>query len=107
MIASIIHYNDRQYECSRNSFYKGRIFGHMTCHSSSSNFYESGDDSCTFHINSKTETNAITRLGRPFGLQEVEAPKISRRSAHEGGKDVSPTHRQPLPPRHIPGTHFC
>ena len=31
---------------------------------------------------------------------------ISRQSAHEGGKVVSPTHRPPLPPGNIPGTHF-
>jgi len=33
--------------------------------------------------------------------------QISRQSAHEGGKVVSPTHRPPLPPGNIPGTHFC
>ena len=33
--------------------------------------------------------------------------QISRQSAHEGGKVVSPTHRPPLPPGYIPGTHFC
>ena len=33
--------------------------------------------------------------------------RISRQSAHEGGKVVSPTHRPPLPPGNIPGTHFC
>ena len=33
--------------------------------------------------------------------------QISRQSAHEGGKDVSPTHRSPLPAGNIPGTHFC
>jgi len=32
---------------------------------------------------------------------------ISRQSAHEGGKVVSPTHRPPLPPGNIPGTQFC
>jgi hypothetical protein len=30
-----------------------------------------------------------------------------RKSAHEGGKVFSPTHRPTLPPRNIPGTHFC
>jgi len=30
--------------------------------------------------------------------------QISRQSAHEGGKVVSPTYRQPLPPENIPGT---
>jgi hypothetical protein len=29
-----------------------------------------------------------------------------RQSAHEGGKVVSPTHRPPLAPGNIPGTHF-
>jgi hypothetical protein len=49
----------------------------------------------------------ITGLDRPLGLQEVEAPRISRQSAHEGGKAVSPTHRPPLLPGDIRGTHFC
>ena len=31
----------------------------------------------------------------------------SRHSAHEGGKVVRSTHRPPLPPGNIPGTHFC
>ena len=33
--------------------------------------------------------------------------QIPRQSAHEGGKVVSPTHRPPLPPGSIPGTHSC
>jgi len=33
--------------------------------------------------------------------------QISWQSAREGGKVVSPTHRPPLPPGNIPGTHFC
>ena len=33
--------------------------------------------------------------------------QISRQSAQKGGKFVSPTHRPPLPPGNIPGTHFC
>jgi len=32
---------------------------------------------------------------------------MSRQSAYEGGKVVSPTHWAPLPPGNIPGTHFC
>jgi len=36
-----------------------------------------------------------------------EGPKISRQSAHEGGKVVSLTHRSPLPLGNIPGSHFC
>jgi hypothetical protein len=37
----------------------------------------------------------------------VWGSQILRQSAHEGGKVVSSTHRQPLPPRNIPGTNFC
>jgi hypothetical protein len=48
----------------------------------------------------------MTGLDRPLGLQEVEAPRISKQSAQEGGKVVSPTHRPSLPPGRIPGTHF-
>jgi hypothetical protein len=33
--------------------------------------------------------------------------QISKQSAHEGGKFVSPKHRPPLPPGNIPGAHFC
>jgi hypothetical protein len=33
--------------------------------------------------------------------------QISRQSAYEDGKVVSPTHRPPLPPGNIPGTNFC
>jgi hypothetical protein len=33
--------------------------------------------------------------------------QILQRSAHEGGKVVSPTHRPPLPQGNIPSTHLC
>ena len=33
--------------------------------------------------------------------------QISRQSAHESGQVVNPTHRPPLPPGNILGTHFC
>jgi len=38
-----------------------------------------------------------TGLDRTLGFQEVEAARIYRKSAHEGGKVVSPAHRPPLP----------
>jgi hypothetical protein len=53
------------------------------------------------------KSNLYTGLYRPLGLQKVEAPKMSRKSAHEGGMVVSHTHRPPLPPGDIPGAHFC
>jgi hypothetical protein len=38
----------------------------------------------------------IACLDRPLGLQDVEASRISRKSARTGGKVVSPTHLPPL-----------
>ena len=33
----------------------------------------------------------------PWGLQKVEAPRVSTQLAHEGGKAVSPVHQLPFP----------
>jgi hypothetical protein len=55
----------------------------------------------------KVKSHSSTGPDRPSGFQEVETPRISNQSAYEGGKVVSPTHRQHLPPGNIPGTHFC
>jgi hypothetical protein len=38
-------------------------------------------------------------LHKPWGFQEVEAPRISRQSAHEGDKVVWPKHQSSLPHR--------
>jgi hypothetical protein len=40
------------------------------------------------------------------GVQEVEASKIARQSAQEGGKVVSPAHRPPLLSREVPWYSF-
>jgi hypothetical protein len=45
------------------------------------------------------KSNPITGLDRPLGIQEGEAHRFFRQSAHEGGTVVSPTHWPPLPPR--------
>jgi len=45
--------------------------------------------------------NPTTGLDRFLGLHKVEVPKISKQSAHERCKVVTPTHRQPFPPRGI------
>ena len=60
------------------------------------------------HTN-KEKSYPITGLHRPFGLQEVEVPRISIQSTNEDGKAVSSTHRSPLTPSGYLslGTYFC
>jgi hypothetical protein len=47
------------------------------------------------------------RAGQALRISVGWDSQISRQSAHEGSKVVSPTQRPPLPPGNIPGTHFC
>ena len=58
------------------------------------------------HPQTYVKTYSVTGLGRRLGLQEVEAPRISRQSAHEGAKVVGHTHRPPLPARRYPWYSF-
>jgi len=45
------------------------------------------------------------RPGQSLRVPGSRGPQISRQSAHERVKVVSPTHRPPLPPGNIPGIH--
>jgi len=42
----------------------------------------------------------------PEGSRKLRFPDFMK-TALEGGKIVSLTHRPPLPPGNSPGTHFC
>ena len=50
------------------------------------------------HIYVKVKVTVNQAWTGPEGSRRLRF-QISRQSAHEGGKVVSPTHRSPLPPR--------
>ena len=54
----------------------------------------------------KGKANPLQAWTGPEGSKSLRLTDF-KKSAHEGGKVVSPTHQPPLPPGNIPGTHFC
>ena len=62
-------------------------------------------------------TQPLTEMskGKSVPLQAWNGPEVPRKlrftdfttTAQDGGEVVSLTHRPPLPPGNIPGTHFC
>jgi hypothetical protein len=49
---------------------------------------------------------SLKRLDRPLGLQQVETPRISKKSGVESGKAVNPTRRPLLPSSRCPLYQF-
>jgi hypothetical protein len=56
---------------------------------------------------SKAIKQSHYRPSQDLGVPGGWGSQILRQSTHKGGKFVSPTHRPPLPPGNISGTHFC
>jgi hypothetical protein len=54
----------------------------------------------------KTQRNSCKGLDMSLVLQEVDSPRVSRKSANESGRVVSPTHRLSLSPQDTPRTNF-
>jgi hypothetical protein len=59
-----------------------------------------------FRSKGKGKAFPLQAWDRLLGFQDVEAPRISRQSALEGGRVVSPAHRPPLPPKKDFGYSF-
>jgi hypothetical protein len=58
-------------------------------------------------VNNTAYTNPYTGQESPFRFQEDEPPIISRQSAREGNKVVSPKHRPSLQQGYTLATHLC
>jgi len=66
-------------------------------------------------LNNLFVVRTVKCKGKGVSLQGWSGPEDSRKlrlpdfvtTAQDGGKVVSLTHRQPLPPGNTPGTHFC
>ena len=55
---------------------------------------------------SKSKAVPLEAWSGPEGSRKLSFPDLMT-TAQDGGKVVSLTHRQPLPPGNAPGIHFC
>ena len=68
-----------------------------------------------YDVRRRTQISSGKCKGKSVPLQAWSGPEVSRKlsfpdfmtKAQEGDKIVSLTHRPPLPPINLPGTHFC
>ena len=58
------------------------------------------------HCNKKGKAVPLQAWNGPEGSRKLRFPDYVT-MAQDGGKVVSLTHRPPLIPRNVPGTHFC
>jgi hypothetical protein len=56
--------------------------------------------------NVKNKVVPLQAWSGPEGSRKLRLPDYMK-MAQDGGKVVSLTHRPPLPPGYVPGTHFC
>jgi hypothetical protein len=69
-------------------------------------YYSDSFQTMSYFPYGKSTAVPVEAWADPEGTRRISS-QISRQLTHEDGKVVSRTHRPSLPPRNIPGTHFC